>query len=451
MFSLLVAMCTGGFTVAHSQPVSKKDSLTLVAFYHQSNGHGWYNHTNWLTHNPVSTWYGVSVSDNRVSALSLGSNNLTGSIFKWIGNLDQLYNLLLDNNQLKGSIPVSIGKLTGLTILNLSHNQLSGQIPASIGNLHNLTFLFDLSNNQLSGPIPNTIGDMSTVRTFDMSHNRLSGNIPSALGAHDNINLSYNELCGSIPSSMGDNIYVRNIYLNNNQLSGEIPASFTNFVRISDLFLNNNHLTQYTNDHPVPLPYYGNNNISNNNYTFNGIELTNVFNLTYSPQARIPIHQHGNSLAVSAGGTLSNNTYTWFRVETPGSHTLVGDSSFQPTENGRYFAQVTNAIATELTLYTDTITYTAPCGEQEKIAMAVSAVWQQGNKQFSVFPNPARDILHIRLNGTARMVFISETGKTLLSATFTGNNDLNVSRFASGTYYLHNTSTGEKQKVLIVH
>ena len=50
-------------------------------------------------------------------------------------------------------------------------------------------------------------------------------------------------------------------------------------------------------------------------------------------QANIPIHQNGNTLSVSAGGTLSNNTYKWFKCEETGSilvATIKGDSVFHP-------------------------------------------------------------------------------------------------------------------------
>ena len=80
-------------------------------------------------------------------------------------------------------------------------------------------------------------------------------------------------------------------------------------------------------------------------------------NIVTSPQANIPIHQDENSLWVSAGGTLSNNTYKWFKVGKPGNATIVGDSVFHPSERGKYYAAVTNSICTQLTLHTDTIFY----------------------------------------------------------------------------------------------
>jgi hypothetical protein len=53
----------------------------------------------------------------------------------------------------------------------------------------------------------------------------------------------------------------------------------------------------------------------------------------YGDQARIPVHQNGNALSVSAGGTLSNNTYKWFKCGETGTKiiaTIAGDSVFHP-------------------------------------------------------------------------------------------------------------------------
>jgi hypothetical protein len=74
--------------------------------------------------------------------------------------------------------------------------------------------------------------------------------------------------------------------------------------------------------------------LNHNNFTFDGMELiAQKFSKTalYSPQKNIPTHQNGNTLSVSAGGTLSNNTYHWFKCEgTTPIHvaTIKGDSVF---------------------------------------------------------------------------------------------------------------------------
>ena len=94
--------------------VTEQDSLALVALYNATDGSNWANNTNWLT-TPVSQWFGVTVTGDRVDSLSLGSNQLTRSIPPELGNLTNLTVLDLRRNQLTGSIPVELGNLTSLT------------------------------------------------------------------------------------------------------------------------------------------------------------------------------------------------------------------------------------------------------------------------------------------------------------------------------------------------
>ena len=62
------------------------------------------------------------------------------------GHLTNLTSLSLGGNDLSGSIPVELGDLTNLTGLSLSNNDLSGAIPVELGDLTNLTGL-SLYNN----------------------------------------------------------------------------------------------------------------------------------------------------------------------------------------------------------------------------------------------------------------------------------------------------------------
>nr|AMK47993.1 putative protein nsp-interacting kinase 3 [Lupinus angustifolius] len=91
--------------------------------------------------------------DGYVSALGLPSQNLSGKLSPWIGNLTNLQSVLLQNNDISGHIPAAIGSLEKLQTLDLSNNAFSGEIPSSFGGLKNLNYL-DLSYNNLSGSLP---------------------------------------------------------------------------------------------------------------------------------------------------------------------------------------------------------------------------------------------------------------------------------------------------------
>jgi hypothetical protein len=170
-------------------------------------------------------------------------------------------------------------------------------------------------------------------------------------------------------------------------------------------------------------------------------------NAVYTPQKLIPIHKNGNILSVSAGGTLSNNTYKWFRSGTLIA-TIKGDSVFHPAQSGNYVVQVKNSVATKLTLSSSTIAY--PAINEPVIASAEDALQQYDKTNlFRVYPNPAKNILHIESNSAATFSLIDQSGKILLTANITGKGSINISGVTSGLYYLKNNSTGNVQKVVI--
>lgn len=67
----------------------------------------------------------------------------------------------------------------------------------------------------------------------------------------------------------------------------------------------------------------------------------------------------------------------------------------------------------------------------------------------SVYPNPAKDILHIQASGKTVYTLINNGGVTVLTQTISGNGEMNVSRLQAGVYYLKNNSSGEVQKIII--
>jgi hypothetical protein len=114
-----------------------------------------------------------------------------------------------------------------------------------------------------------------------------------------------------------------------------------------------------------------------------------------------PTKQQGNILSVNAGGTFSNNTYRWFRVEDYSSTIIKGDSTFTPTNSGKYYVKVTNAVLRGLTLRSDTIAYTVPAATQNRITAERN---KSATGKFSIYPNPAKDLVHVRANGIATLV-----------------------------------------------
>jgi len=205
------------------------DSLALVALYNATNGPNWTNHNNWLS-GPINSWYGITVTNGRVTEILLYSNNLSGSIPGEIGDLSQLISLNFNDNLLMGSIPPEIGNLTSLQGLYLSYNQLTGSIPEEIGNLMHLVNLIG-SYNQFSGNIPVSLGNLSFLQAIYLNNNLLTGSLPAEIGFLYNLQQLYiydNQLTGDLPPEIGNLQNLLVLYIENNLFTGSIPIEICN-------------------------------------------------------------------------------------------------------------------------------------------------------------------------------------------------------------------------------
>ena len=217
----------------------KDDCTALESLYDAAGGDSWKNKTSWKSETtPLGQWFGVTVTDNRVSEISLGKNNLSGTVPD-LGALTELQELLLYDNSLSGEIP-DLSALAKLTQLHFNNNGLNGTItpshlPASLGRL-------DLYNNRLSGTIPDLSG-LKDIQVIHLGRNRLSGEIPdlSKLNNLEGLYLDGNSLSGTVtPSRLPASL--KQLTLGLNSLSGEIPDLGT-LTNLQWLFLFDNNLS----------------------------------------------------------------------------------------------------------------------------------------------------------------------------------------------------------------
>lgn len=397
--------------------VPAQDSLALVALYDSTDGVNWTDNTRWLT-GSVSTWFGVTVSAGRVTDVSLSSNNLNGHIPPEIGNLtnlnslvlsgnqltggipDEVYNLAnifslrLDSNQLEGSISPNIGNLVNLTTLFLSDNLLTDSIPAEIGNLENLKTLH-LRFNQLNGPIPIEMYNLTTLTVINLSINQLQGTIPPQIGNLVNLkeySVPGNNMHGNIPDELGNLVNLRALWLAGNDFEGVLPSGIGNMPLLSYLRLENNqfiHLPDISADTSLT-----NTQIQNNRFTFEDIE-PNVGSggFIYSPQDSVGEEQdviitQDSSLVLSVfvGGTA--NQFQWMKDGVDiqdaidSSYTIITPTA---SDEGSYVCEITNTIATELTLYSRAINVTV------SVAVSIEEQFRNVPEIFSLnqnYPNP---------------------------------------------------------------
>ncbi len=338
-------------------PVAVQDSLALVALYNATDGANWHNKENWLA-GPVRNWFGLSVdSTGRVTELDLRDNNLAGSIPDSLGLLTELRKLELQNNQITGSIPDIIGNLNDLILLNLFGNELTGSIPNTIGNLVQLQNL-TLTLNNLTGNIPPQIGNLESLKTLALDFNNLTGSIPDSIGNLSQLRtliLNRNSLTGAIPPTIGNLAELQQLRLQNNKLTGAVPVEINNLSNLFDLRLDSNNLAELP---AVTLNGFNSFNILGNRFTFEDIE-PNINKLTnYAPQDSIGTSQtysvfKGDSLSFSFSVGGQSNLYQWYHngvaIDSATSDTYH-IASAGPEDEGTYLLEITNTVATGLTL-----------------------------------------------------------------------------------------------------
>ena len=87
--------------------VSFLEREALVKLYQATNGTNWTN--KWNLSAPINTWYGVKLYNDKVIAINLADNNLTGSLPNEITDLVFLQTLDLHKNTINGNIPQPTG------------------------------------------------------------------------------------------------------------------------------------------------------------------------------------------------------------------------------------------------------------------------------------------------------------------------------------------------------
>ena len=199
----------------------------------------------WDDTNAISTWTGVTVTNNRVTGLDLSATGVAGPVAATVGNLTALTELDLSDNALTGDIPATLGSLTALTELDLSDNALTGDIPATLGSLTSLTEL-DLSFNTLTGPVPTQLGSLSSLEVLDLVANDLTGAIPTRLGsltALTSLRVSGDGLTGAIPTQLGSLTSLTELHIGGGGLTGAIPTQLGGLTSLTSLHIGGGSLT----------------------------------------------------------------------------------------------------------------------------------------------------------------------------------------------------------------
>ena len=230
-----ITATAGGATGMAEITVINTDRAALVALYEATGGPDWTFSDNWLTDAPLSEWYGVLVSgsDERVIAIQLANNKLTGSLPPELGSLSQLFFLGLPSNEITGPIPPELGNLSNLWHFTLPFNNLTGPIPREFGGLASLKTL-ELADNDVTGPIPPTLGRLIKLTYLDLAYNDLTGPVPPELAGMTSLEsmlLTKNaRMRGALPASLTSLRQLKQLRADGTELCAPFDASFRDWL-----------------------------------------------------------------------------------------------------------------------------------------------------------------------------------------------------------------------------
>jgi Leucine rich repeat/Secretion system C-terminal sorting domain len=319
-----------------TQVVNQQDSLALVDFYRKTtdfvfagdNVHiDWLNHTNWLTTSPLDTWFGVTVTEGRVTKLNLNGNMAAfGGIPPTIGDLTELTELQLSGCGLWDTIPFFIGNLKELRTLDLSRNYFTGTIPSSFENFTKITTLNLEFNWQMTvGRFPAFLTNLRELTDLKMAYTGLTDSLPANFGNLNKLrylDLSHNALVGTVPASMGVCYSLGTFHIYGNMLSGHLPPEFTSLSFVTRGIMR--------------FSFY------DNRYNFDAFEDLGGRDFLSGNQQHVPITRKQDTLSVTAGGTLALDSFFLYR-DSVLFKTQTGDSVFRITNTGNYYVVMRHA------------------------------------------------------------------------------------------------------------
>ncbi len=148
-----------------SAQVSISDSMALVDLYDSTNGNNWYNidyRDSWKSALPVKSWQGVTVSNNRLVALVMYGNHLTGTVPASFKNLDGITSIDFIDIEFRGDLLDYVSNFKELTNLHIGEQFLTGPFPSSLGYLPKL-LTFYVYGTRFDGPIPASFGNLTSL------------------------------------------------------------------------------------------------------------------------------------------------------------------------------------------------------------------------------------------------------------------------------------------------
>lgn len=335
-----------------------------------------------------------------------------------IGNIIGLQNIYLSLNKIS-NFPPEICNCTNLKRLHLNANRIP-EMPEEIGNLTQLTELI-LGRNELT-ELPAGIFTLTGLKTLNFAANQLT-QIPPAIGNLTNMeNFQFFEnQFTSIPAEIGNCVKLNYINGYSNKLD-ELPLSLLHLPNIGTLFLAMNALTFEDIEPLISIPgfeYYLQDSIGRSLDT--AMALGSSFHLE-----------------IVTGGT--HNQYQWFKnneLVSGATNPYLDFEILMFADSGSYHCEVTNTVATELTLISK------PTFLQIVDNLGISNSEIDADIQITIFPNPASDLVRVsfpesKTQQDTELVIYNLNGQLVLNSRINATNliEIDISGITSGVYFV---------------
>lgn len=338
------------------------------------------------------------------------SNNSIAENFNHLSTLMYLKELNLAGNHLT-KIPTELGMLTQLKSLDLSNNLISSNFTAPLSQLKNLEWL-SMSGNQMNS-FPPQLSQLKALIHLNFSDNQLSGGFENLIGMQN----------------------LEQIYLDKNLISGAFPTSILQLKKLQMLSLTGNQLTGEIPETIPALTFIDNNLFTKQELKSFLLKETALADFTYSPQR----YDEPKTVFASLGSaatlpqSLSGDDYqfSWFKdldQKTPTttesyyiSKIEVDDFSDYTCE--AYSFEILPKELMEISFFRTPVILAQELGTAEV------------KTDLIVYPNPAKDFLHIKTTKLEiEKIFIFDlSGKLLMTQK---SKRINVAHLPSATYII---------------
>nr|POF24176.1 putative leucine-rich repeat receptor-like serine/threonine-protein kinase [Quercus suber] len=194
---------------------------------------------NYLSGNIPQEWASM-----QLEYVSISTNNLSGPIPTYLGNITTLKIMSIESNQFSGIVPPELGNLVNLEYLVLSANNLTGELPDTLTNLNKLTE-FRISSNNFTGRIPDIFRTWKKLQKLEIQASGLEGPIPPSISTLSTLTeLRISDLFGEgskFPSLLGMTSMSR-LLLRSCNIYGPIPPYISDLKQLQILDLSFNRL-----------------------------------------------------------------------------------------------------------------------------------------------------------------------------------------------------------------